>query len=644
MSSAGRPRPGQSPASRPRSGSGRPRGTSQSSRSTRRSSAGLPIASTSKRITVFFVFVAVMISLASGRALLLQGIDASANAQAAAAQLSQSQVLKADRGVIYDRNGEVLAETQPAFSVIADPYSVSTNGADPDHMTTDQRTKAEQAPAAIAEILARYLGGSKDDYLKQLSRTRNADGGPNQYELVARKVSAAVYQLMADELNQGGWYGIYSAPDPVRYYPNGTLASNVLGFVNYDDEGAAGLEYGQNEQLSGVDGKQTYQSSRYGTIPLGDSTLIEPVNGATYTLTIDSELQWMAQTTLANAVSSAQAKSGTVIIQAVQTGEILAMATAPSFDSNNPGAADADDLGNRIVTDAYEPGSVQKVLTMAALLDAGLITPETKVDVPSEILSGDAPIRDAWAHGTLNLTARGVLAQSSNIGTVELARQMDKARLSQYLSSFGLGTSTGIELPGETGGALGILPATDMADYTRDQISFGQGLSVTALQEASAISAIVNGGVYHQPTVIASATTASGDAIGFDRADPRRVISEEASAQVVNMMEASVASPEMTTADSQVIDGYRMAGKSGTAQKADQYGNYGGGYTGSYVAVAPAENPQILVYVVIDEPANGYYGGTVAFPTARQLMMQALPRYGIAPSAHVPAFTDPLTY
>lgn len=610
----------------------------------RRRRKGLPIASTDRRITVFFVFIAILISVASGRALLVQGIDAEANAQTAAEQLSQSQVLKADRGVIRDRNGQVLAETQPAFSVIADPTSIATNGYDPDHMTDEQKQTAAQAPEAIAELLVKYLGGDKDEYLEKLTTTRAEDGSPNQYELIARKVSAAVYQKMSNELTENGWYGIYSSPDPVRYYPNGTLASNILGFVNYDDEGAAGLEYGQNDQLRGTDGKQTYQSSSYGTIPLGDSTLVEPVNGATYSLTIDSELQWMAETTLANAVSSSQAKSGTVIIQAVDTGEILAMANAPTFDSNNPAAADADDLGNRAVSDAYEPGSVQKVLTMAALLDAGLITPDTPVEVPGEILSGDAPIKDAWDHGTLNLTARGVLAESSNIGTVELARQMDKADLSNYLASFGLGQSTGIELPGETGGDMGILPGTDMADYTRDQISFGQGLSVTALQEASAISSVVNGGVYHQPTVIASATTASGEQLNFDREDPYRVISEEASAGIVNMMEASVASPEMSTTDALTIDGYQMAGKSGTAQKADEYGNYNGGYTGSYAAVAPAEDPQILVYVVIDEPANGYYGATVAFPTARQLMMQALPRYGIAPTADVPAYTDPLTY
>lgn len=605
---------------------------------------GLPIASADKRITIFFIVMAFVVSIGSGRALLIQGIDASSNAQAAAQMLERSQVLKADRGVILDRNGQVLAETQPAFQVIADPVSIASNGYDPDHMSDEQRAKADQAPEAIAEILERYLGGKAEDYLVQLTNTRREDGGPNQYELIMRKVSAALYQQMAEELKAGGWYGIYPVPDPVRYYPNGTLASNVIGFVNYEDQGASGLEYGQNDQLRGVDGKQTYQSSRYGQIPLGDSTLVEPVDGTTYQLTIDAELQWMAQTELANAVAKSQAKSGTVIIMAIQTGEVLAMATVPTFDSNKPTLAEPEDLGNRVLTDAYEPGSVQKVLTAAALLDAGLITPDTKVEVPNSVMSGDRPIYDAWTHDTLYLTARGVLAKSSNVGTVLLSRQIDKATLSNYLASFGLGNSTGIELPGETGGAMGILPGADMPDYTRDQISFGQGLSVTALQEAAAVASVVNGGVYHQPTVIASAITPSGDQVPFQRREPYRVISEQASADVVNMMEASVASPEMGTADAQTIDGYRMAGKSGTAQKAGKYGNYDGGHTGSYVAVAPAENPQILVYVVIDEPTNGYYGGVVAFPTARELMIQTLPRYGIAPSAGIGEYTDPLSY
>jgi len=606
---------------------------------------GLPIASSERRITVFFIFMAFVVSIASGRAVLLQGIDADANAQAAAEALTRTQTLEADRGLILDRNGEVLAETQPAFMVIADPWSIATNGTqDTSTMDDDDRAAAAQAPDAIAAILVRYLGGSKSDYLPKLEASHNDDGTANQYEVLARKVSAAVYQQLSAELEDAGWYGIYAQVDPVRYYPNGTLASNVVGFVNSEGDGAGGLEYSQDENLRGVDGTQTYQTSRYGTIPLGDTTLVEPVDGATYTLTIDSELQWMVQNELTNAVADAQAKSGTAIVMAVDTGEILAMANVPTFDSNDVSDASADDLGNRAVTDAYEPGSVQKVLTMAALLDAGLITPDTPVEVPSQISSGDRAISDAWTHGTLYLTARGVLAQSSNIGTVELARQMDKQTMVDYLSSFGLGNSTGIELPGETEGSLGILPDADMADYTRDQIAFGQGLSVTAVQEAAALAAVVNGGVYHAPTIVSSAVTSSGDQIAVEHSEARRVISAEASEAIVNMMEASVASPEMTTADSTTIPGYRMAGKSGTAQKAGEYGNYDGGYTGSYVAVAPADDPQLLVYVVIDEPTNGYYGGVVAFPSAREIMMQALPRYGIAPSSSIPEYTDPLTY
>ncbi len=603
-----------------------------------------PLASTQKRITIFFLFVAFLISIATGRAVLLQGIDASANAQAAAEQLTRSRVLKADRGLILDRNGQRLAETQPAFMVIADPYSISTNGMDPDAMDDEDRAKAMKAPEEIAKILVRYLGGKASDYQPKLEAKRNRDGSPNMYEVLRRQVSADIYQQMSTALKDGGWYGVYAQPDPVRYYPNGQLAANVIGFVNGEGEGAGGLEYSRNEQLKGVDGTQTYQTSRYGTIPLGEGTLVEPVNGATYQLTIDAEMQWMAETELANAIDKHKAKSGTAIVMAVQTGEILAMANAPSFDPNRTAQSDPEQLGNRAVTDAYEPGSVQKVLTFAALLDAGLLTPDSTMEVPGSIMSGGAPINDAWGHGVLNMRARGVLAQSSNVGTVQFARLMDKKVLHDYLDSFGLGKSTGIELPGESGGTMGYIPGPDMPDYALDQISFGQGLSVTAVQEAAALAAVTNGGIYHQPTVIASVSTAQGDPIDIERKEPTRVISEQASHDVLNMMEASVASPEMSTLDATMIPGYRMAGKSGTAQKIGELGNYDGGYTGSYVAVAPVDNPQILVYVVIDEPTQGYYGGVVAYPAAAQLMRQALPRYGIAPSNDIPEYRDPLFY
>lgn len=597
-----------------------------------------------RRVTISFLLMAFVFSLLAGRSLLIQGIDADSNAETAAALLRHKEVIKADRGVIVDRDGTVLAETQPAFQVIADPYSISTNGYDPSAMTDKQKAKAAEAPQAISEILARYLGGTAQEYKDKIGPGFDEDGNRRQYVLLARKISANIYQQMTSELADGEWFGIYSSPDPIRYYPNGTLGSNVLGFVNGENEGAAGLEYSQNIWLTGTDGSQIYQSSSYGQIPLGESALVKPVNGATYKLTLDAEMQYMAETELASAVQSSQAKTGTAVIMAVDTGEVLGLANYPSFDSNYPGNSENKDLGNRAVTDAYEPGSVQKVLTMAALVDAGLVNADTKVEVPGEIPSGGNYIRDAWGHGTLYLTARGVLAQSSNVGTVLLTRQMDKASLSNYLHSFGLGTDTGIELPGEVEGAMGYVPDASMGDYLLDQISFGQGLSVTALQEAAAVAAVTNGGIYHAPTIIESAETAEGDPIEFTHEEPRRVISEDASRQVVNMMEASIASPEMTTLDANMIPGYRMAGKSGTAQRIGEFGNYDGGYTGSFVAVAPAENPKILVYVVIDQPTNGYYGSQVAFPAVRELMMQALPRYGVAPSSDIPEYTDPLSY
>lgn len=616
----------------------------------RRKPSRFAIASADRRITVFFLAMALLLVYSAANAVRIQVISADALAQEAADSLEYVQPLPADRGLILDRNGQHLAETQPAFMVVADPMDILTNGViDPGKMTDEDRAKAERAPEEIANILVRYLGGSTTDYLEKLQQATRPDGTPNRYQVLKRKVAADDYRQLSLELADAGWRGIYAVDDPVRYYPNGQLAANVLGYIGYvgdnpNPQGAAGLEFSENELLTGTDGSQTYQVAAYGRIPLGDSTVVEPVDGASFQLTIDAEMQWMAETQLANTLARHQAASGSIVVMAVQTGEVLAMATAPGFDPNQPDSADPANLGNRAVTDGFEPGSVQKVLTFAALLDSGTITPETQVEVPDSIESGGGLIRDAWTHGTMQMRARGVLARSSNVGTISLTRQLPKQTLVNYLSSFGLGSPTGIELPGETEEGMGYLPDADMADYALDQISFGQGLSVTALQQAAAVAAVTNGGIYHQPTIIHSVTTAEGEPIETEDRISRRVISEQASADLLNMMEASVASPEMADSDTTMIPGYRMAGKSGTAQKIGEFGNYDGGYLASYVAVAPVENPQILVYVAIDEPTNGYYGGQVALPAAQELMIQALPRYGIAPSDSIPEYTDPLDY
>jgi cell division protein FtsI (penicillin-binding protein 3) len=346
-----------------------------------------------------------------------------------------------------------------------------------------------------------------------------------------------------------------------------------------------------------------------------------------YQLTIDSGLQWVVQRRLDSAVAKAGAKAGMAITMDVNTGQILAMADSPGYNSADPGAANPDNLGNRAVSHLYEPGSVEKVLTSAALIDSGTANPETKVKVPATIPSGGGRIKDAEPHGTVHYRMRGVIANSSNIGTVLLSRQMSKKTLHDYLARFGLGRQTGIELPGEASGSL---PPADMKDYTRDQIAFGQGLSVTAVQEAAAVAAIVNGGVYHTPTVIKSAHNADGTAVPVDRPSGRRVISESTSAQVRDMMQA-VVTHNTVSQQYLMLDHYSSGGKTGTAQRYnDKCGCYRG-YVTSFVGFAPLDNPKIMTYVVIDDPKYGDSGTGTAGPAYTDIMDFALPRYGIVP-------------
>ncbi len=592
--------------------------------------------------------MAVVITLLAGRAFQLQGLDSAANAQAAAEKMTHTRTIKATRGSILDRNGEVLASTQPAVKVIADPTSISVNGYNADNLTDQQAADlAERTPHQIAEVLVNFLGGATADYLPALTRTTNDDGSADQYEVLAENVSADTYEQLLQALDQvvdvvgnKGLYGITSENDPIRVYPSGTLASNVIGFVNSEGDGAGGFEYYADAQLAGTDGFEQYESGQYGRIPLADNTLKQATNGITYTLTIDSELQYAAQQLITAQAAEYNALSGTTIVMNVKTGELLAMATTPGYDSNAPGSAAADDLGNRAVTEAYEPGSVAKVFTNAALFDRGLADPDTKVEVPAALASGDGRIQDADKHAdTKYYTARGVFYHSSNIGSALLLRQMDTAAYQQYMTGFGFGSASGIELPGES---EGYLPDATMADYTRDNMAFGQGFSANAVQMTAALAAVTNGGVYHQPTIISGAADADGNAVSLPAKSSRRVISEQASAQVRDIMEAVTAGG--TGQASRMISGYRMGGKSGTAQMIDQgTGQYDAHrYMSSYVTVAPIEDPQILVYTVLE--VQDQYGGTVAMPTSRMLMSMALPRYGVLPSAEVPIDTEPLEY
>jgi cell division protein FtsI (penicillin-binding protein 3) len=444
-------------------------------------------------------------------------------------------------------------------------------------------------------------------------------------------VPALTYSTLANELSDAGIYGVFRESDPIRTYPAGAVGSSLVGFVGADGKGLAGLEFSQNKELSGVEGTETYESAPNGSkIPLGQSSVTPAQNGLNFQLTIDSEIQWAAQQRLAEQVKKQRADSGIAIVLNVKTGQVVAMANAPTFDASNPQASDPKDRGNNAISAPYEPGSVEKVITSAALIDSGTATPDTKISIPMRLPSGGASIKDAFAHeaNPLHYRLRGAIAKSSNIGVALVTRQMNRAKLNSYWQAFGLGSRTGIELPGES---AGIIPPADMTNSQRDQAAFGQAISVTAIQEAAAIAGIVNGGIYHPPTIVAKATDANGNVVKLDDRTPRRIVSAKTSASVRDLMQAVIDSDNGQ--QNLKLDAYTSGGKTGTAQRADPVLHRYKGYVTSYVGFAPLNDPTLLTYVVVNNPRKGDTGTSVAAPVYKDLMNLALPRYAVEPDA-----------
>lgn len=579
----------------------------------------LPLASSPRRLHAILVVIAVGLSLCGGRLLQLQGFDASAYAATSADQFTRTLPLLPSRGKITDRNGEVLASTQPAVAVTADPtltYPATTSGGTP----LDPAARFAYV-SNIALILSGYLQMPTTELMPLLTK-------PNtHFVYLKKKVPALTYSRLAADLADRDIYGVFRESDPIRTYPAGSVGSSVVGFVGADGKGLAGLELQMNSALAGVEGKETYESAPNGSkIPLGSSSMTPAQNGVNVQLSLDSELQYTAERRLAAQVQKTGADSAFAITIDVKTGQVLVLANAPSFDSGDPQQSDPEDRGNRAAQAPYEPGSVEKVLTSAALIDSGTATPKREVAIPPRLFSGGAYIYDHFRHGELHYNMRGVVANSSNIGTALLTRQMDKQKLHDYLTSFGLGRPTGIEVPGE---ASGILPAGDMTDSQRDQIAFGQALSVSGVQEAAAIAGIINGGVYHPPTLIKSQTDANGVELPNPQDNPRRVVSAATSASVRDLMAAVVDSANGVS--NLGLAAYNSGGKTGTAQRADSKCGCYKGYVTSYVSFAPLNDPKLLTYVVVTNPRHGDTGTSTAAPVVKDLMNLALPRYSVTP-------------
>ncbi len=535
----------------------------------------------------------------------LQAVDAPVYAADATQARTVTSTLEADRGAITDRNGVVLAESVAARDITADPTFVK----DP-----------QATGAALASVLA--LDESEQiELVARLSEDR-------RFVYVARAVTPARWeQVKALDLA-----GVYGVPTEDRSYPANTVAANILGFVDSEGQGAGGIELAADASLAGASGTRTYQRDAQGReITTADSSEVAPVPGSDIKLTIDRDLQWFAQETLAEAVRTSRSASGTVVVMTPQ-GEILALAAAPTFDPNDPGAADPKDRGNRAVSDVYEPGSTSKVMTAAAVLQEKGLRPTSRIVVPPVLHRADRDFHDHSPHGTLDLTLAGVVAKSSNIGTIKAAETIGRKKLYTYLKKFGIGDPTGSGLPGESRGLLPRPEAWSASQFYT--IAFGQGLSLNAVQAASVYATIANGGVRVQPSVVAGTTAPDGTFAPAPAASQTRVVSTRTASKVSRMLESVVS--EEGTAPMAQIPGYRVAGKTGTANRVDDTCGCYRGYTASFIGYAPADDPALVVAVTLQDPRNGHYGGLLGGPVFTKVMTFGLSSMQVPPTGTRP--------
>ncbi len=567
------------------------------------------------RLRIGFVLIAIVLSFFGARLVQLQGVDPGSYAAMAAAEGAVKVPLQAERGDILDRNGIPLADSIKGKMVIADPSLT-----------------ADRAPE-LARLLSDELS---IDYFRTLNALRGRKEG-SRYEYVARRVPSTLASDTLAVLDEAGYTGITLQDDPIRDYPAGDVAANLIGYMG-TDEPLGGFERTFDKQLAGVDGRATWQSNsgKGVRIPLRESTLRAAQNGTPLRTTIDRDLQWFTQKVLAQAVQQYRAESGAAIVMDTRTGEILALADVPTFDANKPTEADEADLGSRAMNDTYEPGSVEKVLTASSLIDAGKAFPRKKFKVPASLQRQDRAIGDWFDHGTIRLTLAGIIAKSSNIGTVLAADKFSPTELVAYLQRFGLGQKTDVGVRGETPGIL--TPGEVMTSQTKDRVAFGQSLSVNVAQMAAAVNTVANRGVRVSPSLVAgSAVTDDGTTVGTDVATRTRVISKQAARATAKMME-KVVDPEDGVAPKAQVPGYLVAGKTGTAQRvAPGCGCYDGSNTVSFGGFAPADDARFTVYVVVHAPQVDGGGGSITGPVFSRIMGYVLGRYGVEPTNGKPS-------
>ncbi|MFD9908629.1 peptidoglycan D,D-transpeptidase FtsI family protein, partial [Streptomyces sp. NPDC059063] len=572
----------------------------------------------------------------------VQAVDADVYATKAEKNRYSRHKIAAERGAITDRRGVELATSVDAYDITADPS-----------LFTKKETRIGDAPEQAAALLAPILD---EDAERLTEKLKTPD---TRFTLLSRRESPQVWKqikdLRATLADKAGadpkavnvLAGVFAVPTSKRVYPNDGLAAGILGWVNADGKGGGGVEQQLNKKLAGKQGEIRYAQSGGHQVPTAGSTETPAVPGSDVELTIDRDIQWAAQDAITEQVKKSRADRGYVIVQDTRTGEVLAMANAPGFDPNDLSGAAGASLGNAALQDAYEPGSTAKIMSMAAVLEENAATPGTRVTVPNRLHRGDRLFQDDIDHPTWYLTLNGVLAKSSNIGTIlatgelgDTQREANKV-LHSYLRKFGIGKPTGLGFPGETKGILA--PPEKWSTSQQFTIPFGQGVSINAMQAASVYSTIANGGVRVEPTLVRGTKGPDGRFTPAPAPRKNRVVSEKTARTVAQMLESVVDDQEGTGTRAR-IPGYRVAGKTGTANRVDpQTGRYHG-YTSSFAGFAPVDKPRVTVYCVIQNAKKGsYYGGQICGPIYKKVMQFALKTLQVPPTGTAPAHL-PVTF
>ena len=572
------------------------------------------------------VAIAVVIFLLFGLRLIeIQAIRASGYVKKAEVELSKSATLLAPRGTIYDINGVELARSISAMNIAVDQTVVND-------------------PAAAAQVVAPILNMTPSQLQPDLT-------GERRYVLIAKDITPETWRQVNQAIKDYNTQilktkdglskrigGFVPERSFIRDYPSGKLTSSLIGITNDQGSGASGIESSLNSLLAGTNGKYIYANGRGNIIPGSEQVSVEARSGTSVRLTIDRDVQWVAQNAISQAVASSRAESGTVIVMDPKTGAILAQASAPTFDPNISSTITLNKLRNPAVQEVYEPGSTGKVITVAAALQEGLVTPQSIFTIPYKMKVADEYFHDHEKHPTQRLTTTGLLAVSSNTGSIQIGQKLGKDTLYNYLRKFGIGQSTNSKLPGESAGILH--PVKEWSGTSLPTIAFGQGYSLTAMQATSVFATIANDGVRVSPSILAGVVDESGKYTPAKENESVRVLSSQTASNMRAMMESVVSSNG--TAPAAAISGYRIAGKTGTANRFNTACKCYSGYTASFIGFAPADQPKYVISVTIQDPKGMHWGGALAGPVFKKVMSFVLQSERVQPTT-APVTTFKLT-